>query len=42
MCGSLHATVRTTAGTTIQADVDIDLWLFGFGVGWTAGHLGIQ
>ena len=28
------ATVRTTAGTTIRADVDIDPWLFGIGVGW--------
>ena len=40
MYRDLHVTVRITAGTTIQADVD--LWLFGFGVGWTAGHLGIQ
>jgi outer membrane protein len=28
------ATVRTTAGTTIRADVDIDPRLFGIGVGW--------
>jgi outer membrane protein len=29
-----EATVKTTAGTTIRADVDIDPWLFGIGVGW--------
>lgn len=28
------ATVRTTAGTTVRADVDINPWMFGIGVGW--------
>jgi outer membrane protein len=31
------ATVRTTAGTTIRADVDIDPWIFGIGLGWKFG-----
>lgn len=31
------ATVRTTAGATVRADVDIDPWIFGVGLGWKFG-----
>ncbi len=31
------ATVRTTAGTTVRADVDINPWIIGIGVGWKLG-----
>jgi outer membrane protein len=32
-----EATVRTTANTTVRADVDINPWIVGIGVGWKLG-----
>lgn len=32
-----EATVSTTAGVTVKADVDIDPWIFGVGLGWKFG-----